>query len=313
MRTAVGPITRRRVGCFVTLLVRKDVIVFQKNLLSGKKILITGGATGLGKSMGKRFLELGVSLYICGRREEVLAEAAAELQKATGGTVKTFSCDVRDNQRVEAMIETFWQDGPLDVLVNNAAGNFISRTEDLSLGAFEAVIGIVLMGTIHVTMACGKRWLKAGHKANVLNITTTYAESGSGYVVPSSVAKAGVLNLTRSLAVEWGNRGIRCNAIAPGPVPTEGAFSRLMPIKSLEDMAKKRNPLGRFGTHDELADLAAFLVSDQSGYVNGHQVVMDGGEWLKGSSEFSHLGDLLTEEQWQAIKPRKKPKPSPGG
>lgn len=313
MRTAVGPITRRRVGCFVTLLVRKDVIVFQKNLLSGKKILITGGATGLGKSMGKRFLELGASLYICGRREEVLAEAAAELQKATGGTVKTFSCDVRDNQRVEAMIETFWQDGPLDVLVNNAAGNFISRTEDLSLGAFEAVIGIVLMGTIHVTMACGKRWLKAGHKANVLNITTTYAESGSGYVVPSSVAKAGVLNLTRSLAVEWGNRGIRCNAIAPGPVPTEGAFSRLMPIKSLEDMAKKRNPLGRFGTHDELADLAAFLVSDQSGYVNGHQVVMDGGEWLKGSSEFSHLGDLLTEEQWQAIKPRKKPKPSPGG
>lgn len=313
MRTAVGPITRRRVGCFVTLLVRKDVIVFQKNLLSGKKILITGGATGLGKSMGKRFLELGASLYICGRREEVLAEAAAELQKATGGTVKTFSCDVRDNQRVEAMIETFWQDGPLDVLVNNAAGNFISRTEDLSLGAFEAVIGIVLMGTIHVTMACGKRWLKAGHKANVLNITTTYAESGSGYVVPSSVAKAGVLNLTRSLAVEWGNRGIRCNAIAPGPVPTEGAFSRLMPIKSLEDMAKKRNPLGRFGTHDELADLAAFLVSDQSGYVNGHQVVMDGGEWLKGSSEFSHLGDLLTEEQWQAIEPRKKPKPSPGG
>ncbi len=280
--------------------------MFQKNLLSGKKILVTGGATGLGKSMGKRFLELGASLCICGRREDVLKEAADELHKATGGTVKTFSCDVRDNQRVEAMIESFWQDGPLDALVNNAAGNFICRTEDLSIGAFEAVIGIVLMGTIHVTMACGKRWLKEAHKANVLNITTTYAESGSGYVVPSAVAKAGVLNMTRSLAVEWGKRGIRFNAIAPGPIPTEGAFSRLMPVKSLEELAKKRNPLGRFGTHDELADLAAFLVSDQSGYINGHQVVMDGGEWLKGASEFSHLGDLLTEEQWQMIKPKKK-------
>jgi NAD(P)-dependent dehydrogenase (short-subunit alcohol dehydrogenase family) len=280
--------------------------VFQPNLLAGKRILVTGGATGLGKSMGKRFLELGASLYICGRREDVLAEAAKELQSATGGSVKTFSCDVRDNARVEAMIELFWQDGPLDVLVNNAAGNFISRTEDLSMGAFEAVIGIVLMGTIHCTMACGKRWLKAGHKANVLNITTTYAEMGSGYVVPSSVAKAGVLNMTRSLAVEWGNRGIRFNAIAPGPVPTEGAFSRLMPIKSLEDLAKKRNPLGRFGTHEELADLAAFMVSDKSGYINGHQIVMDGGEQLKGASEFSHLGDLLTDEMWQAIKPKKK-------
>ena len=285
--------------------------MFQKNLLSGKKILVTGGATGLGKSMGKRFLELGASLYICGRREEVLKETANELQQATGGTVKTFSCDVRDNQRVEAMIESFWQDGPLDVLVNNAAGNFLCRTEELSIGAFEAVIGIVLMGTIHCTMACGRRWLKEGHKANVLNITTTYAQWGSPYVLPSSVAKAGVLNLTRSLAVEWGKRGIRFNAIAPGPVPTEGAFSRLMPVKSLEEMAKKRNPLGRFGTHQELADLAAFLVSDQSGYVNGEQIVMDGGEQLQGASEFVHLGDLLTEEQWQMMKPRKK-SPSAG-
>ena len=286
--------------------VRKDRIVFQKNLLSGKRILITGGATGLGKSMGKRFLELGAILYICGRREDVLKAAADELQQATGGTVKTFSCDVRDNQRVEAMIESIWQDGPLDSLVNNAAGNFLCRSEELSTGAFEAVIGIVLMGTIHCTMACGKRWLKEKHKATVLNITTTYAQWGSPYVLPSSVAKAGVLNLTRSLAVEWGKRGIRFNAIAPGPVPTEGAFSRLMPVKSLEEMAKKRNPLGRFGTHQELADLAAFLVSDQSGYVNGEQIVMDGGEQLQGASEFVHLGDLLTEEQWQMMKPRKK-------
>jgi NAD(P)-dependent dehydrogenase (short-subunit alcohol dehydrogenase family) len=280
--------------------------VFEKDLLAGKRILVTGGATGLGKSMGKRFLELGASLYICGRREEVLAEAADELRKATGGTVKTFSCDVRKNELVEAMIESFWQDGPIDVLVNNAAGNFICRTEELSIGAFEAVIGIVLMGTLHVTMACGRRWLKEGHKATVLNITTTYAESGSPYVVPSAMAKAGVLNMTRSLAVEWGKRGIRFNAIAPGPIPTEGAFSRLMPAKSLEEMAKKRNPLGRFGTHEELADLAAFLVSDYSGYINGEQIVMDGGEWLKGASEFAHMGDLLTEEQWQAMKPKKK-------
>ena len=159
--------------------------MFEKNLLAGKRILVTGGATGLGKSMGKRFLELGASLYICGRREEVLAEAADELRKATGGTVKTFSCDVRNNELVNAMIESFWQDGPMDVLVNNAAGNFICRTEELSIGAFEAVIGIVLMGTLHCTMACGKRWLKERHKASVLNITTTYAESGSPYVVPS--------------------------------------------------------------------------------------------------------------------------------
>jgi NAD(P)-dependent dehydrogenase (short-subunit alcohol dehydrogenase family) len=284
--------------------------VFQKNLLAGKRILVTGGATGLGKSMGQRFLELGATLYICGRREQVLSEAALELHKATGGTVKTFVCDVRDSARVEEMIGQIWQDGPLDVLVNNAAGNFLARTEDLSLGAFEAVIGIVLMGTIHVTMACGKRWLKEDHRATVLNITTTYAESGSAYVVPSSVAKAGVLNLTRSLAVEWGRHGIRFNAIAPGPVPTEGAFSRIMPVKSLEELAKKRNPLGRFGTHEEMANLAAFMVSDQSGYVNGDQIVMDGGEWLMGASEFSQLGDLLTDEQWQAMKPKKKAPPA---
>lgn len=280
--------------------------MFEKNLLAGKRILVTGGATGLGKSMGKRFLELGASLYICGRREDVLRQAADELRSATGGQVQTFSCDVRDKDRVEAMMEDFWKDGPLDVLVNNAAGNFISRTEDLSIGAFEAVIGIVLMGTIHCTMACGKRWLKQGHHASVLNITTVYAETGSPYVVPSAVAKAGVLNLTRSLAVEWGRRGIRFNAIAPGPVPTEGAFSRLMPVKSLEELAKKRNPLGRFGTHEELADLAAFMVSDRSGYINGDQIVMDGGETLQGAAEFSHLGELMTPEMWEMIKPKKK-------
>jgi NAD(P)-dependent dehydrogenase (short-subunit alcohol dehydrogenase family) len=280
--------------------------VFQPNLLSGKRILITGGATGLGKSMAHRFMELGATLYICGRRENLLEETAAALRKATNGTINTFACDVRDAARVDQMIAAIWQNGPLDILVNNAAGNFLARTEELSLGAFEAVIGIVLMGTLHCTLACGRRWLKEGHRGTVLSITTTYAEHGSAYVVPSAVAKAGVLNLTRSLAVEWGGRGIRLNAIAPGPVPTEGAFSRLMPVKSLEELAKQRNPLGRFGTHDELANLAAFLVSDYSGYINGEQVAMDGGEFLKGASEFSMMGDLLTEEQWQAMKPKKK-------
>src|SRR5215469_16739610 len=179
--------------------------MFQPDLLSGKRILITGGATGLGKSMARRFLELGASLCICGRREQVLAEAAAELRAATGGSVKTFPCDVRNAERVEAMIEAFWQDGPLDILVNNAAGNFLARTEELSNGAFEAVIGIVLMGTLYTTMACGRRWIKQGHKATVLNISTTYAESSSPYVVPSAMGKAGVLAMTRSLAVEWAN------------------------------------------------------------------------------------------------------------
>ena len=198
--------------------------MFQPNLFAGKKVLITGGATGLGKSMGKRFLELGATLCICGRREDVLAEAADELRKSTGGTVKTFPCDVRKNDLVEAMVEHFWQDGPIDILVNNAAGNFICRTEELSIGAFEAVIE-VLMGTINVTMACGKRWIKEGRKANVLNITTTYAESGSPYVVPSAVAKAGVLNMTRSLAVEWGKKS-RFNAHCSG---TDSDRRRVLP------------------------------------------------------------------------------------
>lgn len=280
--------------------------MFAKNLLASKRILVTGGATGLGKSMGRRFLELGASLYICGRREQVLAEAAEELRSVTGGSVKTFSCDVRDHARVEAMIEQFWQDGPIDVLVNNAAGNFLARTEDLSMGAFEAVVGIVLMGSIHATMACGRRWLKERHTGNVLNISTTYAELGSGYVVPSAVAKAGVLALTRSLAVEWGKKGIRFNSIAPGAIPTEGAFSRLLPMKELEDFAAKKNPLGRFGTHEELANLAAFLVSDLSGYINGEHITMDGGALLQGAGSFNYIGDRLTPEMWEAIKPKKK-------
>jgi len=280
--------------------------MFQNNLLLDKRILITGGGTGLGKATAQRFLELGATVYICGRRHEVLAATEAELRQKTGGTIHSRPCDVRDAAAVEEMISTIWRDGPLDVLMNNAAGNFLARTEELSIRAFESVIGIVLMGTLHATLACGKRWLQARHPAVVLNVTTTYTTTGSAYVVPSAVSKAGVQALTRSLAVEWGNRGIRMNAIAPGPVPTEGAFSRLLPRPELEQRAKDRNPLGRFGTLEEFANLAAFLVSDGSAYINGEVVTMDGGEWLQGAAEFATLGRMLTEQEWEMMNPKKR-------
>jgi NAD(P)-dependent dehydrogenase (short-subunit alcohol dehydrogenase family) len=278
--------------------------MFRDDLLHSKRILITGGGTGLGKAMATRFLELGATVYICGRREDVLQKTAAEL--AAHGPIHVLPCDVRNLDAVETMIETIWKAGPLDILVNNAAGNFIARTEELSPRAFESVIGIVLLGTLHCTMACGRRWLKASHPATVLSISATYAPVGSAYVVPSAVSKAGVEALTRSLAVEWGNRGIRLNAIAPGPIPTQGAFSRLMPRPELEAIALDRNPMHRFGTTEELANLAAFLVSDGSSYINGEVVRMDGGELLQGAGEFSNLGRALSEKDWEALKPRKK-------
>jgi len=278
--------------------------MFRADLLKDKRILITGGGTGLGKGMAERFLELGATVYICGRREDVLTQTSKEL--SAKGTIHALPCDVRNLDAVEAMIDFIWNTAPLDVLVNNAAGNFIARTEELSPRAFESVIGIVLMGTLHCTMACGRRWLKAAHAGTVLSISATYAPVGSAYVVPSAVSKAGVEAFTRSLAVEWGNRGIRMNAIAPGPIPTQGAFSRVLPRSDLETLALDRNPLHRFGTVEELANLAAFLVSDGSGYINGEVIRMDGGELLQGAGEFSNIGRVLTEEDWQAIKPRKR-------
>ncbi|MFZ0543534.1 MAG: SDR family oxidoreductase [Candidatus Sulfotelmatobacter sp.] len=280
--------------------------MFRDHLLRNKRILITGGGTGLGKAMARRFLQLGATVYICGRREEVLEETATELSIATKGPIHALPCDVRNLDAVEAMIDSIWKAGPLDVLINNAAGNFIARTEELSPRAFESVIGIVLLGTLHATMACGRRWLKAAHPATVLSISATYAPVGSAYVVPSAISKAGVEALTRSLAVEWGNRGIRMNAIAPGPIPTQGAFSRLMPRSELEALALDRNPMHRFGTTDELANLAAFLISDGSAYINGEVIRMDGGEFLQGAGEFSNLGRALTDKDWESLKPRKK-------
>ena len=281
--------------------------MFQKDLLRDKRILITGGGTGLGRASAQRFLELGAEVYICGRREDVLSATERELRELTNGRIHSRPCDVRDAAAVEQLIETIWGDGPLNVLMNNAAGNFLARTEELSLRAFESVIGIVLMGSLHTTLACGQRWLMARQPAVVLNVTTTYTTTGSAYVVPSAVSKAGVEALTRSLAVEWGNRGIRMNAIAPGPIPTQGAFSRLLPQPEFEELAKLRIPVNRFGTPEEFANLAAFLISDNSGFINGEVVTMDGGEWLQGAGEFTALGRMLTEDEWKRMRPVKKP------
>ena len=288
--------------------------MFQSDLLQDKVILITGGGTGLGRAMGERFLSLGARLAIAGRREAVLQAAAVEMTAARG-EVLPIPCDVRDPARVTALMDAVWSRyGRLDVLVNNAAGNFAAPTETLSHRAVDAVLNIVLHGTFYCTLEVGKRWLAEGTGGVMLNIVTTYAASGSGsaYVVPSAAAKAGVLALTRSLAVEWGNRGIRQVAIAPGPFPTPGAWDRLVPDAADRRRAEDGIPLGRFGEHGELANLAAFLISDYAGYINGEVVTIDGGEWLQGAGEFSHLRSLRPE-QWAAMarQARSADKPTP--
>ncbi len=277
--------------------------MLRDDALKGKTITVTGGGTGLGRSMAETFLRLGANVCITSRKLETLEKTAEELAGSTGGQVLPVACDVRQHLDVDRMVNSVIERfGSCDALVNNAAGNFISPTERLSPKAFEVIIGIVLQGTVNCTLAFGKHWIAKGERDKaVLNITTTYAWTGSGYVVPSACAKAGVLALTRSLAVEWAKYGIRHNAIAPGPFPTKGAWDRLLPGEMMERFdLSKRVPLGRMGMHNELADLASYLVSPFSGYVNGEVVTIDGGEWLKGAGQFSQL-EAVEPPMWDAI------------
>jgi len=282
--------------------------MLRDDALAGKTIVVTGGGTGLGKSMTTYFLQLGANVVIASRKQEVLDQSAKELEEATGGSVLPIACDVRKYEEVENVLKKSVEKfGRVDGLINNAAGNFISPTERLSHRAFDIVVDIVLKGTYNYTLTFGKHWIEQKQPGTMLNIVTTYAWTGSGYVVPSACGKAGVLALTRSLAVEWGKYNIRSNAIAPGPFPTEGAWSRLLP----GDLVKKfdpanNNPLKRVGEHQELANLAAYLMSDYSSFVNGEVITIDGGEWLQGAGEFNHL-DAIPSEMWDQLeKARKK-------
>lgn len=274
----------------------------KENALKGKTIVVTGGGTGLGRKMATYFLELGANIVITSRKIDVLEITAKEMMEEKGGTVLPVACDIRNIEEVEHLLAvTEERFGRVDVLLNNAAGNFISPTERLSANAFSTIIDIVLKGTVNCTLTFGKNWIAKKQQASVLNIITTYAFTGSGYVVPSAVAKGGVLTLTKSLAAEWGKYGIRHNAIAPGPFPTKGAWDRLLPGDLAEKFDfKNRVPLKRVGNHQELANLAAFLVSDFANYINGEIITIDGGEWLQGAGQFSGF-EAIPEEMWDMI------------
>jgi len=277
--------------------------MLKEGSLKEQVIVVTGGGSGLGKAMTTYFLELGAHVVITSRNIEKLEKVKIELEEKTGGKVLPVQCDVRNYAEVENVLaETLKEFGKVDGLLNNAAGNFISPTERLSASAFDTIIDIVLKGSKNCTLAFGKHWIKTNQpKSTILNIVTTYAWTGSAYVVPSATAKAGVLAMTRSLAVEWAKYGIRSNAIAPGPFPTKGAWDRLLPgeLKEKFDM-KKKVPVGRVGVHQELANLAAYLMSDFSAYVNGEVITIDGGEWLKGAGEFNMLEEI-SEEMWDML------------
>jgi NAD(P)-dependent dehydrogenase (short-subunit alcohol dehydrogenase family) len=270
--------------------------MFEKNLLAAKRILVTGGGSGLGAAMGRRFLELGAELFVCGRRLELLEATAAAMRLDPGGKIATIRCDIRDGAAVEAMMDAIWREAPLDVLVNNAAATFIAQTEHLSFRAADAILAPTLHGAMYCTLAAGKRWIEAGRSGVVLSILSTSTITGRAFTVPSAMAKSGILAMTKSLAVEWGPKGIRTVAIAPGAFPTPGATNQLRPEGRDQGWAT-RNPLGRTGEHRELADLASFLISDGAGYMNGEMVVQDGGAHLRSSG----AEDLLqwTDEQWE--------------
>ena len=267
-----------------------------KKACSEKRILVTGGGSGLGAAMGRRFVELGAELIICGRRLELLEATAAQMRSDFGGKVGVVRCDIRDGAAVDAMMDAVWREAPLDVLVNNAAATFIAQTEHLSFRAADAILAPTLHGAMYCTLGAGKRWIEGNHKGVVLSILSTSTITGRAFTVPSAMAKSAILAMTKSLAVEWGPRGIRTVAIAPGAFPTPGASGQLRPEGRDEGWASK-NPLGRVGEHGELADLASFLISDRAGYINGEMVVQDGGSHLRSSG----AEDLLqwTDAQWE--------------
>ena len=281
--------------------------MLKEDSFAGKHIIVTGGGTGLGRAMTEYLLTLGAKVVITSRKLDVLEKTAQELTDSTDGEVLPLACDVRNYDEIEQVItQTVDQWGSVHGLLNNAAGNFISPTERLSHRAFDTIVDIVLRGTYNFTLATGKHWIAQKQAGTILNIVTTYAWTGSGFVVPSACAKAGVLALTRSLAVEWAKYNIRTNAIAPGPFPTEGAWSRLLPGDLVDKFDPAwRVPLKRVGDHQELANLAAYLLSDYSSYVNGEVVTIDGGEWLQGAGEFNNL-EAIPGELWDQLEKMRK-------
>jgi NAD(P)-dependent dehydrogenase (short-subunit alcohol dehydrogenase family) len=280
--------------------------MYQADLLKGHKILVTGGGTGLGKSMTEKYLSLGAECIIWGRRASVLEETANELHEKTGGTISWASVDIRNPMAIEEAVEKAFAGNPLTGLVNNAAGNFISRTEDLSANAFNAIASIVFHGTFNTTNAVGKKWIAQKLKGSVISIVTTWVWTGGPFTVPSAMSKAGVNAMTQSLASEWGPKGIRLNAIAPGPFPTKGAWERLMPqtdaMKGMGSVDGTQTiPLRRMGRHDELANLAVFLMSEHTEYLTGECIAIDGGQWLNSAGNFHQLS-ALGDAEWEAIR-----------
>jgi NAD(P)-dependent dehydrogenase (short-subunit alcohol dehydrogenase family) len=274
--------------------------MFRLDLLSGKRILVTGGGSGLGRDIASKYAALGADVYICGRRASVLGETAAQLMAEHGRQVKYRALDIRDGDEVDALVEWIWEDGgPLDGLVNNAAGNFVSRTQDLSRRGFDAIADIVLHGTFYVTHAVGRRWIAQGRRGSIVSIVVTWVRTGAPFVVPSAMSKAGIDAMTKSLAVEWGPHGIRLNAIAPGIFPTVGANSRLSPKEEWRDDTV-RNPMNRVGRIEELQNLAAFLMADGVEWLNGETIAIDGGGHLQNGASFTHLAEL-SNEQWREM------------
>ncbi|MFZ5739412.1 MAG: SDR family oxidoreductase [Pseudomonadota bacterium] len=274
--------------------------MFTDQLLAGRRILVTGGGTGLGKAMAARFLQLGAEVHICGRRKGVCDDTATELMDQYGGKVMTYGVDIRDSQAVDHMVETIFESGPLTDLINNAAGNFISRTQDLSPRGFDAVANIVMHGTFYVTHAVGKRWIAGGSRGNVVSITTTWVRNGSPYVVPSAMSKSAIHAMTMSLAAEWGRYGIRLNTIAPGEIPTEGMSKRIKPGDEAGARTIKMNPMGRVGTMEELQNLATFLISGGCDWISGETIAMDGAQGLAMGGNFYQLRDWRDADWDQA-------------